>query len=84
MDARDTQNLYRRLGRFLKTIPIQSSADWKPISSLEEAINIPDPDTKTVVKADESNLAKIFVVAKSRHYGHDLSFEKYSNCGWKS
>ena len=22
-------------------------------------------------------------MAKSRHYGHDLSFEKYSNCGWK-
>ena len=25
---------------------------------------------------------KIFVLAKSRHYGHELSFEKYSNCGW--
>lgn len=24
------------------------------------------------------------MVAKARHYGHDLSFEKYSNCGWKS
>lgn len=22
------------------------------------------------------------MVAKSRHWGHDLSFEKFSNCGW--
>lgn len=26
----------------------------------------------------------VFVVAKSRHYGHELSFEKFSNCGWES
>ena len=84
MDVRDTQNLYRRLGKFLKTIPVQSSADWQPISNLEEAINIPDT-TKTVVKAaDESTLARVYVVAKSRHYGHDLSFEKFTNCGWHS
>jgi len=41
MDARDTQNLFRRLGSFLKTIPMQSSAEWKPIVNVEEAINIP-------------------------------------------
>ena len=23
-----------------------------------------------------------FIVAKSTHYGHSLSFEKYSNSGW--
>jgi hypothetical protein len=23
-------------------------------------------------------------VAKSRHYGHELSFEKFSNCGWSN
>lgn len=50
--------------------------------NIEEAINIPDPEAKTVVKSDESSLPKIFVVAKSRHYGHELSFEKYSNQGW--
>ena len=27
---------------------------------------------------------KVFVVAKSRHYGHELSFEKFSNCGWSN
>ena len=26
----------------------------------------------------------VFVVVKSRHYGHELSFEKFSNCGWEN
>lgn len=87
MDVRDTQNLYRRLGRFLKTLPVEASNEPKEISSLEEAINIPTEETKaiTLAKKEESIRApKVFVVAKSRHYGHDLSFEKYSNCGWQS
>jgi hypothetical protein len=29
------------------------------------------------------NLEKnTFVVAQANHYGHKLSFEKFSNCGW--
>jgi hypothetical protein len=29
-----------------------------------------------------SNLAHTYIVARSTHYGHEMSFEKYSNCGW--
>ena len=28
------------------------------------------------------NLEHVYVVAQSQHYGHEMSFEKYSNCGW--
>lgn len=27
---------------------------------------------------------RVFVLAKSRHFGHELSFEKFSNCAWKN
>jgi len=26
----------------------------------------------------------VYILAKSNHYGHELSFQKYSNCGWDS
>ena len=30
------------------------------------------------------NLANIYIVARSTHYGHEMSFEKFSNCGWEN
>lgn len=57
------------------------------ISSVEEAINIPDPTEEKGIStnvATNPNAPHVFVVAKSRHYGHDLSFEKFSNCGWSN
>ena len=40
-------------------------------------------------KSDESNslrnLEHVYVLAQSRHYGHELSFQKYANStGWQS
>ena len=83
MDVRDTQNLYRRLGRFLQTIKTPPVPNGSDFSSREEAINIPDTSDDTLaVTTSSTNEPHVFVVAKSRHYGHELSFEKFSNCGW--
>jgi hypothetical protein len=82
MDVRDTQNLYRRLGHFCKTIPVESTLPVKEVSSLEFAINMPSTEITTVKDDKHLRAPKVYVVAKSRHYGHELSFEKYSNCGW--
>ena len=30
------------------------------------------------------NLEHAYIVARSLHYGHELSFEKYSNSGWQN
>lgn len=83
MDVRDTQNLYRRLGRFLQTIKMPPPPNALDFSSKEEAINMPDTSEGSLTVAPiHSTDPHIFVVAKSRHYGHELSFEKFSNCGW--
>ena len=84
MDVRDTQNLYRRLGRFLQTIKSPPPLNNSNFSSKEEAINMPvsSEDSLAVASTTESSDPHVFVVAKSRHYGHELSFEKFSNCGW--
>lgn len=83
MDVRDTQNLYRRLGRFLQTIKTPPLLNGSEFSSKEEAINIPNTSDDTLAVATSSTIEPhVFVVAKSRHYGHELSFEKFSNCGW--
>lgn len=62
----------------------QNNSDF---SSVEDAINIVDEGAKALSLVSESaklSEPKVFVVAKSRHYGHELSFEKFSNCGWES
>ena len=46
----DLHNLYRRIGRFLRTY-----------SHLEH---------------------NSYILAQAHHFGHKLSFEKFSNCGW--
>lgn len=29
-------------------------------------------------------LEHVYILAKSHHYGHELSFQKFSNCGWEN
>ena len=44
-----------------------------------------DPESSEVAAASVANhLEHVYIVARSRHYGHELSFEKFSNCGWDS
>lgn len=76
--------MYRRLGRFLQTIKTPPLSNQSDFSSREEAINIPseNSDEALAITTSPSNEPHVFVVAKSRHYGHELSFEKFSNCGW--
>ena len=73
MNARDTQNMYRRLGKFLSSYWIDNRAP--PLTGEE-------PVATTTVSQAVRKGPSIFVLAKSRHFGHELSFEKYSNCGW--
>lgn len=30
------------------------------------------------------NLEHVYILARSVHYGHEMSFEKFSNCGWQN
>ena len=81
-DVRDTQNMYRNLGRFLRTIPVKQENDT-PVQSVEEAINI-SSESDALQTTVKQNGPDVFVLAKARHYGHELSFEKFSNCGWRN
>jgi len=30
------------------------------------------------------NLEHAYILARSTHFGHEMSFEKHSNCGWQN
>lgn len=33
---------------------------------------------------DHRKLEQVYIVARSTHYGHEMNFEKFSNCGWRN
>lgn len=73
---RDTQNLYRRLGRFIQrvSVPVQETTTIEASQS-----------ELSVIRHDSlRNLEHAYVLARSTHFGHELSFEKYSNSGWQN
>jgi hypothetical protein len=78
MKVQDTQNLYRRLGKFLKKV---HTPDQRP-SKLRQT-NETDA-LSTEVNAADLGLEHVYILAKSHHYGHELSFQKFSNCGWEN
>jgi hypothetical protein len=52
---------------------VQSSSESKAVGALSQRPRLP-----------LGNLEHAYIVAKSTHYGHELSFEKFSNCGWQN
>lgn len=89
--VRDTQNLYRRLGRFLglyskqennsKGKPAQLRDDRESkkllLGDLEQATDAAAVSTEVAGRANErqrNNLEHVYILARSHHYGHELSF----------
>lgn len=94
--VRGTQNLYRRLGRFIETYRRQENEPTPVVDNMAskaDRLSIGERsdagDSVTVRRHDGEvqelrNLDHVYVLAKSTHYGHELSFQKFSNQNWAS
>ena len=78
---RDTQNIYRRLGRFLSQY-LKTEDEAKTEVDERKRSPLPMLESDDLVVAEQQknritsnkNLEHVYVLAKSHHYGHELSF----------
>ena len=71
MRVQDTQNLYRRLGKFLKTV---HTPDLTVQDKPKFGKSTTELSTDVVKEPKDLGLEHVYILAKSSHYGHELSF----------